>query len=106
LPAAPHDLAVNGSVGCRLLVVTLDEWADHVLSESYKLAAIDDLRKYIQANRRLPGMPSAQEVTEKGVNVGEMQAKLLEKVEELTLYMIQLKNENDQLKARLEKLEE
>jgi hypothetical protein len=67
---------------------------------------IEDLEKTIRQNRHLPNIPSAADVTaEKGFEVGDMSRRLLEKVEELTLYIIQLKKENTSLEERLKKLE-
>ena len=67
------------------------------------LSAVSD---YIALNKHLPNIPSAEELQKQGWNVGHMSNKLLEKVEELTLYSIQLKKENEGLKTRLEKLEQ
>lgn len=61
--------------------------------------------QYIRAHKHLPGIPSASEVTAKGLDVGEHQSLLLKKIEELTLYLIDLKKKNDQLKERLQKIE-
>jgi hypothetical protein len=66
---------------------------------------LDKLEKHIKANKSLPGIPTEKEVLENGVKVGDMQAKLLEKVEELTLYVIELKKENEELKDRISALE-
>ncbi|NOY48530.1 MAG: TMF family protein, partial [Chlorobi bacterium] len=60
---------------------------------------------YINQNKHLPDVPSAKEVEEEGVNLGEMNAVLLQKIEELTLYMIEMKKENKELKQRIEVLE-
>jgi hypothetical protein len=78
---------------------------DYVFSANHKLLPLEDLEASINANKHLPGIPSATEVKEKGIMLGDMQTKTMEKVEELTLYLIQLSKENKELKARLEKLE-
>ena len=65
---------------------------------------INEVETFINANGHLPGVPSAMEVNETGIDVAKMDAKLLEKIEELTLYMIQLKKENEGIKAELELL--
>jgi len=81
---------------------------------------LPQVQSYIQENKRLPGLPSAEEVQEQGVSLGEMQTVMLQKMEEMTLHMITLQNENQKLKVanaeqlhanaellkRLEKLEE
>jgi hypothetical protein len=73
--------------------------------------SLNNTERYIQKNGHLPGIPTAQEVSTKGVSMGDMQARLLEKVEELTLHLIaiekknsQLEQENQEMKARLDRL--
>jgi hypothetical protein len=97
-----YKLAVNGSIGCRELLVTAEPWADYVLKPDYRLMPLESLEAYIKANAHLPGVPAAEEVAKKGVNVGEMQAKLLEKIEQLTLYVLELKRENEKIKDAIE----
>jgi hypothetical protein len=77
-------------------------WADYVFHKDYKLRSIGDLKKFIDKNGHLPGIPSAEEVTKTGIDVAEMQAKLLEKIEELTLYVIELNKKNEELKEKYE----
>jgi hypothetical protein len=80
---------------------------DYVFAKDYKLLSFDELRNYLAINSHLPGVPSAKEMENEGtINVGDMQFRLLEKVEELTLYMLQLQRENEALKARLCALEQ
>ncbi|MGH7453858.1 MAG: TMF family protein, partial [bacterium] len=67
--------------------------------------SLEEVEQYIKTNKHLPGIPSEKEVAENGVSLGEMQAKLLQKIEELTLYMIELKKENDLLQKRVSSLE-
>lgn len=99
-PVRGYKLAVYGNIICEELDVKLKaDWPDYVLSKNYKLPSLEKTETFINENGRLPGVPSAQEVHNKGVRVGEMNAILLEKVEELTLYVISLKKEIDQLKA-------
>ncbi|MEK7325830.1 MAG: bZIP transcription factor, partial [Chloroflexota bacterium] len=78
----------------------------------YPLMPLSELERSIEEHGHLPGIPSAAQVAERGINVGQMQARLLEKVEELTLYVIEInkqldgvKRENDLLKGRLFALE-
>lgn len=100
-------LAVEGKIGAREIQVTaVTPWPDYVFEEGYSLADLSEVEKYVKEHKHLPGVPAATEVEEDGVNLGEMNVKLLEKVEELTLYMIELKKENEELKSRIEKLEE
>jgi hypothetical protein len=81
------------------------EWADYVFAKNYKLRTLSEVEEYVKVNKHLPGVPSAEEVSKDGINVAKMEAKLLEKIEELTLYMIDIKKENIKLKNRLKRLE-
>ena len=92
-------LAVEGKIGAREVHVTSQNpWPDYVFSNQYKLKSLNTLEDYIKKNNHLPDMPSANEVKNNGIELGQMNAKLLEKVEELTLYVIDLKKEIEQLK--------
>jgi hypothetical protein len=87
-------------------VQLVTSWPDYVFASGYKLPTINDLEKYIRKNNHLPNMPSAAEIEkEKGFDLGDMQKRLLEKVEELTLYVIQLKKEAEGLQKRVAVLE-
>lgn len=81
------------------LLVTKSAWADHVFKPEYKLNSLNDLEKYIEKNGHLPNIPTEEEVREKGLNVGDMQAKLLGKIEEMTLLMIKMHKRIDALEA-------
>lgn len=98
-------LAVGGDVIARKVKVAIEgteEWNDKVFEAHYPLMSLEEIDAYVKENKHLPGIPSAEEVVENGVDLGEMQAVLLGKIEELTLYMIELKKENELLKKRLE----
>ncbi len=90
-----YKLSVDGTIITTEVVVSNkdEDWSDFVFNEDYTLMPLDELEKNIIKNKHLPGIPSTKEVTEKGVKVGEMQSKLLQKIKELTLYIIQLKKE-------------
>ncbi|MGN6511262.1 MAG: hypothetical protein ACTHLD_17490, partial [Chitinophaga sp.] len=75
-------------------------WADHVFTEAHHRPGLLELEQYISKHKHLPGIPTEAEVKESGIDVGEMNAKLLEKVEELTLYVIELKKEIEALKKK------
>jgi hypothetical protein len=77
-----------------------------VFLPGYRLRPLSEVNAYIQANHHLPDIPSEAEVKEKGVSMGEMQSKLLGKVEELTLHMIQQEKENQELRQRIARLEQ
>lgn len=98
-------LTVNGKIKSEELQVVVDVPADYVFETNYPLLPLDELEKFVREQKHLPGVPSATELVEKGWSVGDMSNKLLEKVEELTLYMLQLKQENELLKERVKKLE-
>jgi hypothetical protein len=80
-----YKLALEGTIGAREVVVTSSSWADHVFRSGYRLSPLSEVNAYIQANHHLPDIPTEAEVKERGVSVAEMQAKLLAKIEELTL---------------------
>ena len=75
-------------------------WSDFVFAKDYKLPALNDVEQFITENQHLPNVPSAAEVKENGIDVGEMNAILLQKVEELTLYIIELQKQMNELKNR------
>ena len=79
-------------------------WADYVFARNYDLMPLKDVELFIKENNHLPGVPSASEVEKDGLNLGEMDAKLLEKIEELTLYMIEQQKQNEILKAEIDEL--
>ncbi len=99
-----YKLAVNGHIRAKEITVEVG-WSDFVFADNYKLMPLEQLEKHIKEEKNLPGIPTEKEVAENGVKVGEMQAKLLEKVEELTLYVIELKKENEKLQKRIDALE-
>jgi hypothetical protein len=83
-----YKLAVNGTIGARSIKVEVSTWSDFVFEDGYKLRPLLEVEKYIAANKHLPEVPSAKEVESKGVDLGAMDAILLQKIEELTLYII------------------
>jgi hypothetical protein len=98
-------LAVNGTITATKVKVTLTGWSDYVFKENYPLRPLEEVESFIKTNQHLPDIPSEKEVVANGNDLGEMDKKLLQKIEELTLYLIDLKKENTAMKARLEKLE-
>ncbi|MCH8837098.1 MAG: hypothetical protein IIA60_04760 [Candidatus Marinimicrobia bacterium] len=99
-----YKLAVNGDIRAKEIVVEIG-WSDFVFGDDYRLKPLAEVERYIQAEGHLPDIPPAAEVEENGVSLGDMQARLLQKVEELTLYMIDLKKENEALNERVAELE-
>lgn len=98
-----YRLSVDGRIRAREVKV-YSGWADHVFEPGYDLMSLDEVAAFIRENGHLPGVPSAVEVEANGVDVGETQALLLEKVEELTLYMIKLEDENKKMRKEIEAL--
>ena len=100
-------LAVGGKIGARSVHVVAPNvaWPDYVFSRQYTLRPLLEVEQFVQANCHLPDVPSEAAVKAEGVDLGAMDALLLRKVEELTLYMIELKKENAALQARVEQLE-
>jgi len=103
--APQYKLAVNGTIGAKDVIVTNTGWPDYVFRPGYRLRPLREVGEFIAANRHLPDMPPAAEVEARGVSVGEMQAKLLAKIEELTLHLIRQEKESEELRERLRKLE-
>ena len=87
------------------LRVDLQNWADYVFDSSYELMDLKSIEQYIAENKHLPGMPSANQIEKEGADIGEIVKMQQVKIEELTLYMIELKKENEQLTKRVKKLE-
>lgn len=103
-PDLAYKLSVNGTIRAKEIKVNTG-WSDFVFSPDYKLTPLDELENSIKLNRHLPDIPTAKEVEIDGVSLGEMQSKLLQKIEELTLYVIKLNKENEGLKNRIALLE-
>ena len=107
-PQTGYRLAVKGTVGAGEVIVTnTSGWADYVFAPGYAMAPLSEVASYIESNHHLPGIPSEAEVAEKGVGLGDMQARLLAKVEELTLHLIEadkrigeLESENRKSRSR------
>lgn len=101
-------LAVDGKIGSRGGVHVIGvggAWPDYVFAPAYSLKPLVEVEAFIHANHHLPETPSAAEVQDKGIELVEMQALLLKKVEELTLYLIALEKRNAALQERIQKLE-
>ena len=90
VPVEGYKLTVNGGIYALDLRIRpdLSNTADFVFEEDYQLMPLSEVESNIKANKHLPGIPSAKQMVENGVSVAEMQANLLQKIEELTLYMI------------------
>lgn len=82
----------------KVAVKSSINWADYVFATDYKLMPLEEVEAFILSNKHLPGLSSTAELQKDGLDLGAMQAKQMEKIEELTLYLIQMKKELDQLK--------
>lgn len=99
------ELAVNGEIRAKKINVET-EWADYVFAEGYDLPSLEAVERHIRENGRLINIPSAEEVEANGIELGEMNKLLLEKIEELTLYIIEQNKNQKHLESRLKKLNE
>ncbi|WP_228439824.1 cell wall anchor protein [Chryseobacterium phocaeense] len=92
----------DGKIFAKEVEVKANVWADYVFRKDYKLNTLEEVEKHINEKGHLPNIPSEAEVLKNGINVAEMNVKLMEKIEELTLYSIE---QNKKLKTQSEKLE-
>ncbi|STD09964.1 Uncharacterised protein [Chryseobacterium carnipullorum] len=92
----------DGKIFAKEVEVKTNVWADYVFKKDYKLNSLEEVEKHIQEKGHLPNIPSSEKVLQDGINVAEMNVKLLEKIEELTLYSIE---QNKKLKIQSEKVE-
>jgi hypothetical protein len=105
-PAAGYQLSVNGRMICtEARVQSNAAWPDYVFESNYQLPTLESIEKHILQHKHLPGIPSAATVEQEGFDLGNMNRLLLEKIEELTLHLIDLKKENTKLAERIAKLE-
>jgi hypothetical protein len=98
-------LSVNGKIHAKEVKVDLTGWPDYVFALDYKLPTLKEVEKHIKTKGHLKNIPSAKEVAKNGVLLGEMNKKLLQKIEELTLYAIQQEKNNKKLLSVVQKLE-
>lgn len=94
-------LHVNGTITADEIKVENVDGADFVFEDDYELPTLEETEQFIKTNKHLPGIPSADEMQEEGLTLGEMNILLLKKIEEMTLYMLQQKNEIEELKKQM-----
>ncbi|PKP49046.1 MAG: hypothetical protein CVT92_15560 [Bacteroidetes bacterium HGW-Bacteroidetes-1] len=99
-----YKLTVAGGIHAREVKVTLNAGADHVFESGYKLTPLHELESFVLANKRLPGVASETEMLQQGLDMGSFQIKLLEKIEELTLYIIQQQKDMERQQKEIEAL--
>jgi len=85
----------------KVAVKNSNQWADYVFEENYDLMSIEELEDYVSENKHLPNVPSAKEVVKEGIDMAQMDATLLEKIEEFTLYVIQQQKEIKEVKDEM-----
>ncbi|MCL9807593.1 hypothetical protein NAT51_18870 [Flavobacterium amniphilum] len=102
---ASKTLRLDGELRAKAIRVRSDVWADYVFAADYKLPALSDVEQFIKENKHLPNIPSEKEIVENGIDVAQMQEKHMQKIEELTLYVIELEKQNKKLQERLESIE-
>lgn len=104
-----NKLDVKGTIHSQEVKVDMDNWSDFVFKKDYSLPTLLEVEKYINKNGHLENIPSEKEVLKNGINLGEMDSKLLQKIEELTLYIIdlnkKLEQQNQELNVMKKKLE-
>lgn len=103
LPYKLMELDNTGLLYAREVKVNLEEWPDYVFDEAYQLMPLSELQQFIQKNNHLPNVPSACEMEEQGINLAKSNVMLMEKVEELTLYMLQI---NERVKVQEQLLQQ
>lgn len=102
-----YKMYVNGDMYATRIRTSIASgtWQDQVFEEDYKLLPLFDVEEFVKKNKHLPEVPSAAELEKKGIDTAEMLSIHMKKIEELTLYLIDLKKENEELKARIERIE-
>jgi hypothetical protein len=100
-----YRLTVDGKIVAKTVVATSLNWADFVFDSNYKLTSLKETEEYIKQNHHLPSMPSEAEVKANGVDLGDMDAKLLEKIEVLYLHVIEVDKKNEEQQKKIEVLE-
>ena len=104
--ATGYQLSVDGKIMAEEVTVqNSTTWPDYVFDEAYKLMPLEEVEQNILKYKHLPNIPSAAEVKQNGIVLGEMNRKLMEKVEELTLYIIELNKKNEVLAQKVQALE-
>ncbi|SCY69892.1 hypothetical protein SAMN02927916_3029 [Flavobacterium anhuiense] len=99
-----NKLDVNGTIHSKEVKVDMDGWSDFVFKKEYNLPTLLEVEKHINEKGHLENIPSEKEVIKNGINLGEMDAKLLQKIEELTLYVIDLNKKLEEQNKELEQM--
>jgi len=102
--APKYKLDVNGIIRAKEIKIEPKAWADYVFKKDYLLPTLKEVETHINDNGHLPGIPSESQVMKEGIDVAEMQIKLLQKIEELTLYIIEQEKDIEELKVENQKI--
>ncbi|NNF34751.1 MAG: hypothetical protein HKN68_11605 [Saprospiraceae bacterium] len=101
-PADGYILSVNGDIACEeVRIQNAMAWPDYVFDEEYALLPLEELEQLVLSQRHLPGIPPAAEINENGILMNDITVGLLEKIEQLFLYVFDLKRENQILKEKI-----
>ncbi|MDR2270599.1 MAG: hypothetical protein LBF27_06805 [Sphingobacterium sp.] len=95
-----HRLDIVGTARAHSILVNTQKTADFVFEPDYDLPSLDSIKTFIREHKHLPGIPSAKQMEKEGINVGDLQIDLLQKIEELTLHVISLQKQLDDLRNR------
>ncbi|MFM9910891.1 MAG: hypothetical protein ACKVOW_16240 [Chitinophagaceae bacterium] len=104
-PTAGYALSVNGKIISEEVRVEANVWPDYVFENKYPIISLTELENYINKNKHLPNIPSANEVKKEGIALGDMNRRLLEKIEELTLYIIHQDKKINLLEEKMQDLQ-
>ncbi len=100
-----YRLAVLGKIICTDIgTIPFSDWPDYVFNKTYKLKPLNQVEKFIQNNHHLPNIPSSKEIEQKGIQLGDMQKRMMEKIEELTLYIIELNKKQEAFRSEITRL--
>jgi len=99
-----NKLDVNGTIHSKEVKVDMEGWSDFVFKKEYNLPTLEEVEKHIAEKGHLENIPSEKEVLQNGINLGEMNAKLLQKIEELTLYLLKQDKSIEDLKIEVNNL--
>ena len=99
-------LLTDGTFITRKVRVVQQVWGDFVFDDNYDMLSIDSLQQYVDNNNHLPNIPSEQEITDNGLDIGQMQALQMQKIEELTLYIFELNQKITEQQQEIEKLKQ
>ncbi|HEX7844486.1 MAG TPA: hypothetical protein VF476_01730, partial [Chitinophagaceae bacterium] len=99
--ALGYRVSIHGkAIATEFTAMPYANWPDYVFAEGYKLRSLSEVKRFIGEHKHLPGIPSAAQVEKEGIQLGDMSKRLMEKVEELTLYILQLQEQIDELKKK------